>query len=280
VEPTKVIVDSGADLPPDVVSELGIDVISQVVTLGREVYDDTAVTPDAFWELAKRGHPGTSQPPTGVFQTAFARCVEQGFRVLCLTITGRHSGTYNSACIAAQGLGDRVTVFDTLSLSLGQGFQALVAARMARLHVPVESIVTALQSLRERTHVVILLDSLESLRRGGRADKLMPAFDRLMHTLNLKPLINIVEGELKLLGVARSYQKGLERLKQEMGRIEPLEHLAVVHTRRPEVASRLADELAALLGFPRNEILVREATAVLSSHAGAGVAAVCGVRKG
>jgi DegV family protein with EDD domain len=280
VEPVKVIVDSSADLSPEVVSEFDIDIIPQVVTVAGQAYAETTITPEAFWELGKRGHPGTSQPPVGVFQTKFERWVAQGYRVLCLTITGRHSGTFNSARAAAQACADRVTVVDSLSISAGLGWQALVAAQMARLHEPLERILEALRSLRERTHCAILLDSLESLRRGGRADRVMPAIDRLMRTLNLKPMINFVEGELKLLGVARSYQKGLERLKQEMERIAPLERLAVMHTRRPEVAQRLADELAALLGLPRQEILVRETGAVLASHAGAGVAAVFGVKAG
>ena len=244
MEPIKVIVDSSADLSPEVAAAYEIDIVSQVVTLGHEAYDDTTLSSDAFWEMAKRGTPGTSQPPIGAFQKAYERWVPQGFRVLCLTITGRHSGTYSTACAAAQPYGDRVTVFDSLSISAGLAWQALTAAQMARLQAPVERILEALHSLSARTHSVILLDSLESLRRGGRADRLMPIIDRFMHTFNLKAMITFVEGELKLLGVARSYHKGLERMKQEMLRLMPLERLAVLHTRRPDVAQRLADELA------------------------------------
>ena len=280
MEPIRVVVDSAADLPAELVSELNIDIIPQVVTMGRESYDDTAVSPDAYWELAKRGTPGTSQPSIGAFQKAFEHWVIQGYRVLCIAVTGRHSGTFNSAGAAAQPYGERVSVWDSLMLSAGQGWQAVLAAQMVRLQAPLERILEELQGLRDRTHCIILLDSLESLRRGGRADRLMPTIDRLMRALDLKPLINVVEGELKLLGVARSYHKGLERLKQEMLHLMPLERLAVMHTRRPEAAQRLADELAALLGFPRRDILVRETGAVLASHAGSGVMAVFGARKG
>ncbi len=280
MERIRIVVDSAADLAPEDVAEYEIDVVSQVVTMGREAYEDTALTRDEFWELATRGAPGTSQPPVGAFEKAYERWVPRGYRVLCFTVTGRHSGTYNSARTAALAYGDRVTVVDTLSLSAGQGWQALAAAQMARLQIPLNRILDALQSIRQRTHCYILLDSLGSLRRGGRADRLMPFIDRLMRTLNLKPMIVVVEGELKLFGVVRSYQKGLERMKQEMARIAPLERLAVLHTRRAEVAQQLADELAALVSFPREQILVAETGAVLACHAGAGVSAVFGLSKG
>lgn len=280
MEPIRIVVDSAADLSPEDLAAYEIDVVSQVVTMGREAYEDTALSREAFWELAKRGAPGTSQPPVGAFEQAFERWVPKGYHVLCFAVTGRHSGTYNSARTAALPYGDRVTVVDTLSLSAGQGWQALVAAQMARLQAPLQRILETVQSIRQRTHCYILLDSLEAVRRGGRVDKLMPTIDRVMRTLNLKALINVVDGELKLMGVARSYQKGLERLKQEMQRIAPLERLAVLHTRRAQVAAQLADELAALVGLPREQIMVRETGAVLSCHAGAGVSAVFGLSKG
>lgn len=223
--------------------------------------------------------PTTSQPPVGVFRQAFERLIDLGHQVLCVTLTSRHSGTFNSAWSAAQAFGDRVTVVDSLSLSLGQGWQAIAAARMGLEGHPLKAILDHLRSLRERSHIFILLDTVENLRRGGRAAKLMPAIDRLMRALQLKPIVNVVGGELKLLGVARSYRRGVERIKAQIGRLGPFEGLAVMHTRRPDVARGLADELAKLTRTIRERIHVGETGAVLSCHAGEGIIAALGVTK-
>lgn len=277
MDPIRIIVDSAADLTAQDRAEYGIDVVSQVVTQGSEAYEDASLTPDAFWELAKRGTPGTSQPPVGAFEEAYERWVSQGYRVLCITVTGRHSGTCNTAQLAGQRYGERVTVFDSLGISAGQGWLALVAAQMVRAHASLDQIVETLRSVRARTHTFILLDSLESLRRGGRAARLMPYVNRLMRAFDLKLIISFVDGELKLSSVVRSYSKGLERMKQEIQRLAPMERLAVIHTRRQAMAQQLADELAELLAFPRQQIMVMETRAALASHAGPGATGIFGV---
>lgn len=102
----------------------------------------------------------------------------------------------------------------------------------------------------------------------------MPAIEKVAQFLQTKPIINVVEGELRLLGVARSYQKGIERLKAEVQRLALLEYLAVMLTRRQEVAERLADELAKLLHRPREQIAVGEAGVALSAQGGEGLVAM------
>jgi len=274
----KIVTDNGADLAQDVAKELDITVIPLVVTFGETAYDDTALSRDEFWEMAERfSHPKTSQPSIGVFQRAFQRLVDQGHRVLCTTITSRHSGTYNAACAAAQAFADRVIVFDSRSLSIGQGFQAIRAARMALQGVSMDRILETLSSLRDRTRVLIELDTLEFVRRGGRVDKLMPAIDRIARVLRVKPLLTVVDGELKLLGVARSYKKGLKRIKEDILRLGPLETLGVIHIRCQELGTQMADDLAKLTGISRDQIVLREAGTALSCQGGRGVVAAMGI---
>jgi len=279
--PIRIVTDSAADLPADIVGRLEITVVPLLISVGQETFADQQLSSHEFWRRVHGAFwPKTSQPPIGAFIQAFERLTEQGYDVICVTFTAAHSGTFNSAWSAASRFGDRVTVVDSRSISLAEGWQVLRAAELALQGASRDDILAAIASLRDRTRIYVQLDSLEAMRRGGRAALLMPTIDRVMRTLNLKALINVVDGELKLMGVARSYQKGLERLKQEMQRIAPLERLAVLHTRRAQVAAQLADELAALVGLPREQIMVRETGAVLSCHAGAGVSAVFGLSKG
>jgi len=115
---------------------------------------------------------------------------------------------------------------------------------MAREGNTIPEIIKASDFLRRRIHFVITLDQVENLRRRGRVPKLMSIIDRFMQTLNLKPMVNIFEGEVKLLGVARSRNKSVARILEEVERHGPLENLAVMHIRCPEEADGLADALA------------------------------------
>ena len=208
LERIKVVTDNGSDLPEELAKELDIRIVPLVVTFGDRTYQDTELSHDEFWRLAGQGpHPMTSQPPIGAFQQPFKELVERGYRALCVALTSHHSGTFNSAWSAAQAFGDRVTVMDSLSLSWGQGWQAIEAAKMAMRGATVQAILQRLRSIRERTHFFIQLNTIENLRRGGRASKLMPVMDRFLRTLHLKPIVNLIDGGLKVFGVARSYKK-------------------------------------------------------------------------
>jgi DegV family protein with EDD domain len=274
----QVITDSSCDLPRRVVERLGILVVPLIVRFGLEQYLEGELSVDEFWEKAAGpSHPQTSQPSVGAMTEVFEPVVALGKQILCLTITSKHSGTFNSAYLAAQGVGGVVRVFDSQGLSLGLGFQALAAAQAVLDGRAMDEILAMLENLRGRTHMVFVLDTLENIRRGGRADRFIAVADRMARVLNVKAIINFVDGELRLMGAARSFDGGLRRLVKLVGELGPLQRLAVVHTRSQEVAEGFADRLAGQFGFPRDEIWVRETGAVLGTHAGPGVVGVVAV---
>jgi DegV family protein with EDD domain len=274
----RVVTDSGCDLPRRVLERFKIVVVPLVVRFGAEVFADGELSADDFWQKASGPyHPQTSQPAVGRFEELFERLVMQGRQVLCLTITAKHSGTFNAAHLAAQRFGEAVRVFDSLSLSLGQGVQALAAAQAALAGRSMPEILTLLEDLQARMRLTILLDTLENLRRGGRADGFIPIVDRMTRALNIKAMINLVDGQLRLLGAVRSFKGGLRRMLDAVEELGPLEHLAVVHARSKELAEEIADRLAELTGFPRDRIWVEETGAVLAAHAGPGVIGILAV---
>ena len=122
--------------------------------------------------------------------------------------------------------------------------------------------------------LLIVLDTLENLRRGGRAAAFIAVADRMARALNIKVMINVVEGQLRLLGAARSFKSAVGRVLTTVEQLGPLDQLAVLHTRSQEVAEQVAAELAQRVGFPREEIWVRETGVVLATHAGPRVIAV------
>jgi DegV family protein with EDD domain len=271
----RIVTDSSCDLPPRLVESFKIAVAPLVVHFGPEVYEDGQLSVEEFWRRAAGPHhPQTSQPSVGRFEELFERLVAQGKQVLCLTITSKHSGTFNAARLAAQRFGQAVKVFDSLSASLGLGLQALAAAQAAQAGRSVREILALLEDMQARMRFTIVLDTLENLRRGGRADGFIAVVDRMTRALDIKPIINLVRGQLRLMGAARSFRGGLRRVLAVVEQLGPLEQLAVIHTRRQEMAEEVADRLAEHIGFLRERIWVRETGTVLSAHGGAGLIGV------
>lgn len=265
-----IVTDSACDLSKALQEKHGITVVPLVIRFGQEVYLYGQITLEQYWEKVSEGThpPETSQPSAGQFEQAFAPLVEKGYHVLCLTVTSKHSGTFNSAYAASQSFPGKVTVFDTLAISLGHGYQVIAAAEAAAAGRSVEDILVMLESIRARTHMVICLDTIEFIRRGGRADKLIPALDRMTRVFKIKVLLHVVAGELKPMGVARSRAKSVLRMKDDIARHGPAEMLIVAHTRLPDEVASLAESLAEQEGFPLHDILVGEVGPALSSHAG------------
>lgn len=273
-----VVTDSSCDLPKQLLERFRIAVVPLVVRFGSDELDDGDLSADEFWEKSSGpDHPQTSQPSVGAFEDAFSRLVEQGRQVLCLTVTSAYSGTFNAAMLAAKRFGDAVRVRDSRAFSLGLGLQALVGAQLAQAGSSMEEIVARLTDIRERTRIVLVLDTLENLRRGGRANLLVAAVERMAKVLDIKPVINLVDGELRLMGAARSFGRGLRRLRKWVESLGPVEYLAVVHTRQWEMAEELANRLAQITDLPRERIWVRETGPALASHGGPGIVGVMAV---
>jgi DegV family protein with EDD domain len=274
----RIVTDSSCDLSTDVLEQYGIAVVPLTVNFGTEVHPDGELSVEEFWtKLAGLQHAGTSQPPVGAFQEVFQRLVDQGKQVLCITITSKHSGTFNAAHLASQAFGGAVAVFDSLSLSLGLGEQVVSAAQRARAGQSMPEILAALEALRARMSFQIVLDTLENLRRGGRADGFISVAERMTRALNIKVIINVVEGQLRLMSAARSFRSAVNRVLSSVEHMGPLEYLAVVHTRAAEMAEATAQELARRTGLAQDRIKVQETGAALSVHAGPGVIGVVAV---
>ena len=281
--PIRIVTDSAADIPPEIAQQLDITVVPLLVTFGNETFADRELSTDEFW---RRAHgpmpPQTSQPPTGAFLVAFERLLAQGYEVICLTLTGEHSGTYASAWSAAQhcgaqGSAPQVTVLDSRFLSVGTGWQVLRAAELAQRGALREEILAALSSLRDRTRLFIQLETLEFIRRGGRAARLLPTIDRIARALSIRPILNMADGQLRLLGAARSTAKGIARLAAELAALGPLEMVQVMHIRAEGQARALAREVASTTRLALEHIGIGEAGAALACHGGEGVLGVAAV---
>ena len=270
--PLRIVADSACDLPPRIVASLGITIIPLHVTLNGHDVSDTYADPARFWAAVERwgGRPRTAAPSPATIVEIVRPLVMQGNTVLALTLSSKLSAVYTSFAIAAQALDGRMHVSDTWSLSLGEGVQVMEAARLAREGCSLSEILAYLEQLRPRVRVRAVLDTLEWVERGGRIAYLMPLIRRSARVFDVKVMLEVVEGEVRLLGIQRSYRRALEKLKDLTRASAPVEHLLVPHTRQPHLAASLADEMAQALGVSRERVIVQEAGPILAAHVGPG----------
>ncbi|MGE5654664.1 MAG: DegV family protein, partial [Bacillota bacterium] len=207
----RIVTDSTADISPEVAAEYGIDVLPLSVIVGDHVYrDGIDLTPSQFYPIlaASPVLPTTSQVSPGQFMQCFQRLVQDGYEVISIHLSQGLSSTVETARSIAQQVGQgKVTVFDSQFLSLGQAFQVLEAAQMARAGHTVQQIIDRLDQIRAKTELLFTLDTLEYLRKGGRIGKVQAILGQL---LNLKPLIRVENGVYVSFGKVRSQAKAME----------------------------------------------------------------------
>jgi DegV family protein with EDD domain len=271
VQSVCIVTDSVSDIPPELVSELGIRVVPLTVTIAGQTFVDGDITIDEFFErmTAAPELPKTSQPSVGEFEDAFRRCLERFSEVVCITISNRLSGTRESALEAARLVGERVHVLDSLTLSWAEGYQVVEAARAAARGESAAQIEAGFEELRGNVHLVVGLDSLDNLAKGGRIGK-VSAF--LGGFLNLKVLLTVADdGAFEPVARVRGAKAGLQAtvdwVAEAVDEKRPAV-FAVQHAQSPENAAWL--EQAIRTRFNVADLTIVPAGAVISAHTGTG----------
>ena len=210
----KIIVDSTADLLPEIAARVRI--VPLTIRFGdREFIDGVTIDSKKFYEMLIESDelPTTSQANPGVFAEAFEEAVEAGYEVVCITCSGKLSGTYQSAVIAGAEYPGKVFVVDSRSIALGSAILTEYALELLDRGHSAEEIAWKLMQKREKIRLIAMLDTLEYLKKGGRISSAVAFAGGL---LNIKPVICIEDGEIKMLGKARGSKQGNNLLVQEI----------------------------------------------------------------
>jgi len=210
----KIIVDSTADMPPQVRAR--VDVVPLTIHFGETEYiDGVTIDSKTFYEMLVESDvlPTTSQATPYAFETAFRAAVEAGYEVVCITCASKLSGTYQSAVIAAEEFEGRVHVVDSRTIAIGGGILTEYALKLLDRGLSAEEIAWKLLQKREDVRVLALLDTLEYLKKGGRISSAAAIAGGI---LNIKPVITITDGEIRVLGKARGSRQGNNLLVQEI----------------------------------------------------------------
>jgi DegV family protein with EDD domain len=281
MHPIAIITDTDASLPDAVAARHDIRQVPIVVQFGQESLLSGTEIDDAqlFARVDREGVlPTTSAPSPGQFAEAFEEAFDDGAEsVVCFCVSSEVSATYGAAMTAAGTFPGRdITVVDTLSLSMGQGYIALAAAEARDAGVPKDEIVAQALAIRDRTYLYAALATLKYLAMSGRVGGLAAGMANL---LNIKPILTIQDGKLDLLEKVRTQRRAWARaidlaVQSLDGR--PVERLAILHVAVPDDARLFQEQVLAALPY-EGEIIVAELGAGLSVHAGSGVVGLVAV---
>ena len=210
----RIITDSASDIVDNRREDLTVLPVS--ITFGSEDFrDGITLTHEAFYEklIECDALPVTSQVAPFAFEEAFREAVEAGGQVIAITLSSKLSGTYQSACIGAEGFGGKVRVVDSENASIGQHALVEYALRLKDAGLGFEEIVERLEADKKRIRLIALLDTLEYLKKGGRISKAAAMAGSL---LSIKPVIAIQCGEVAILGKARGSKQGNNLLAEQI----------------------------------------------------------------
>jgi len=264
--PVRVVTDSNGDIPPEEAARLNIVVVRSILNIeGKSYVDGIDITRNEFYRRLPTLNPPptTAAPSTADFEAAYRSCGSAD--IVAIHLASTLSGIFAAARLGAEPLGEQVTVVDSEQASMGMGWQAVAAAEAAAAGASRDEVLRLVRSVQERVRLFASLDTIEYLRRGGRASLLSA---RLGELLQIKPLIEVRAGAVSALARVRTRQKAREELAARVEALGPLERLAILHTDCLADAQAMASRLAPLSA---SAPWVVEATAVIGTHVGPGV---------
>ncbi|MCM3766240.1 DegV family protein [Neobacillus niacini] len=265
----KIITDSSSDLPEELIELYDITIVPMTVTIGNQDYlEKINLAPKEFFTkmFSTDALPKTSQPSPATFAKTFSK-FGTDTELLCLTISSGLSGTYQSACMGKELSNANVTVFDSLAGSLGHGLQVIRAAELAKQGYTLDEIIKELTDYREKMNILVLLDTLENIVKGGRLSKFQGSLAKI---LNIKVILERVDGgkvEIleKIRGTKKFHRRVLE-LIQENGNDFSQTTFGITHTGNEEDAEAIKQELIHL--FHPKEVIVNFMGATMGTYAG------------
>lgn len=266
-----ILTDSAASLPEAATENLPLSILPLWVQANDKSYrENIDITRPQLYQLMADGvMPTTSQPAPGDFLETFRPLVDAGKQVIAVLVTGRASGTCDTARIAAKMLPEgAVTVFDSATTAMGTGLQALAAARAIAGGQSLPQVLSLLEEVREQNRIFVAVPTLKFLRRSGRvslAQSLLAGF------LNIKVVLTAQEGLVVVGDKVRTWQNAVQKLEEEV--VQGAEHgplaLALHHTDAPDMAEELYQRLRARVQI--EECFISELSATLAVHGGPGM---------
>lgn len=267
----RIVTDSASTIPPELAQELGIEIVPISLTVGDRTMDDGEMPPEElFAKMQQRIVARTSQPAPGRFAEVYERLRGIASSIISIHITSQHSGTCQSAALAAAMFPDMdIEIVDSRGVSMGTGYLVIRAAQMAKQGFSKEEILATVNAMRDRIHTFATVSTVRYLQMSGRLGWVTGA---LATVLDIKPIMAVRDGTLGLIGKVRTRARSLDMLIQAT--VEALQNarerqIAVIHAGALEEARQVKERLEQVLGEKVSFLL--EAPTVLAVHGGPGL---------
>ena len=206
-QPIGIVTDEACDLPREMVEKYNIGIVPLNVSWpeienipGENVFQKIR-------ELEKKGDKSfakTSQPSPKAFIDVFESQLDKFEKIICLTITSKHSGTYNSACQAKRFMGEagkNVYVIDSLNASAGLGLIILKTIALIEKGLVAEEIMEKIKTILSDVKVYIMLEGPKRLEASGRLSPTMAGWLVKMQNIGIRPVIGLKDGKLSPIGI-------------------------------------------------------------------------------
>lgn len=242
-----IVTDSTADLSREQVEKYSIEVVPISVIFGEESFaDGIDLSAKEFYQRLTTSEilPKTSQPSPEAFRQVYENIAGEDDVIISIHISGKLSGTLNSAELAAKMVSGRIITVDSKTASQGIGRTVLIAAEAAARKMPLEEIVSIVENSVAQTFSVFAVDTLEFLQRNGRIGK---AASLLGSLLQIRPILyadpeGMVAPYDKVRGRSQVIPSLVAAALKNVSPEKPVD-LSVVHTGAEENAEKLLSEL-------------------------------------
>ncbi len=241
-----IVVDSTCDTPPDWPGRQRLHIVPIHIRFGEDTYREGIDIDEAsFYARVDAEHmiPKTSQPSPGEFADLYRHLSTDYDAVISMHVTGKLSGTYQSAALGAEIVSDTIPVyaFDSACGSAGLGFMSAEALELLDQGTPLAQVLKRMEYIRSQMNIFLSPETLKYAVMSGRVSALSSTVASL---LNIKPIINLSEGELLAGERVRTRRRALDRMVEQLReRIgDAPAHIAVVHARAEADAQLLLDQ--------------------------------------
>lgn len=276
----RIIVDSSTDVAEAYLNR--VQVVPLTLRFGEEeYYDGVTIHKEEFYRRLVESDelPTTSQATPASFDEVFREVVANGDSAVVICLSSKLSGTYQSACIAAESY-DNVYVVDSQSVAIGTGVLAQYAVDCADAGLSAREIAEKLEKKKADVTVIALLDTLEYLKKGGRISKTVAFAGGV---LNIKPVVTVQDGVVALIGKARGSRNGnnllVEKINQSGGVDFSLPVLLGYTGLNSALLDKYVEDSRGLWAEKLDSIPKTLLCSIIGTHVGPGAVAVAFFRK-
>lgn len=271
----KIVTDSLSDISPEWARELGITVVPLNVHFGNEVYKDAVeLPPDDFYKkLVSVGvHPTTSAPPPGVFAELFTNLAKETNEIIAIMASDKISAVHESA-VQGKALVKAdcsIEVINTRWLVGAMAILVIKAVEAAKGGANLDNITDMVKKDMPKLHALMIFDTLEYLKKGGRIGKAQALLGSL---LKVHPIVTLKDGEVHPFGRARNRVQAVDTLVNFVKSFPKVEMMVVEHATTPDELEALIERLGGIV--PRERLYRSRVGSVIGTHTGPHVLAAC-----